>query len=427
MEDNMEKEIPLGRYFKVMFHKKITLLAISLGTLLVGCLGLKFAINPGKKVYKAEYKYTVSGFNNNGSYIDGTKFYFNDLISLETLTKIRDSKEEYKGIKVDKMLEKNSIDIQIVTEYNDNKEVIDRYYSLRALQTYFKDDKQAKSFFMDIMNYPIEKNKELQDNINYTINLENYDEVDFFNLQIAYLNNQYDLISSKYSNLIDNYGDITLKDGQKLSNKKMELDMYFTNNTFAVLGYELNQKGYVKDYDRQKDKLEIQKKEYQDEIDRNNAMITELSGIVDHLITTAGSNAQSFDLNSYNSKITELVVRNSELNKAITEIQRQIDNGQVTPTSFTAKLDTYKTKLTAETTKYRAIEKEVVEENSKWFSLNTNVIERTGGISMVIGAAGSLVGGLVIACIVNLIIDHKYLYEDFPAKVEKKKEEEVKE
>ena len=64
-----------------------------------------------------------------------------------------------------------------------------------------------------------------------------------------------------------------------------------------------------------------------------------------------------------------------------------------------------------------------MEEGTEVFFINTNVIEEDGGISTLAGAALTFVVGMVIGCVVNLILDYKYLHEDFPAKPDKKKKE----
>ena len=51
-----------------------------------------------------------------------------------------------------------------------------------------------------------------------------------------------------------------------------------------------------------------------------------------------------------------------------------------------------------------------MEEGTEVFFINTNVIEEEGGISTLVGAALTFVVCIVIGCVVNLIIDYKYLH-----------------
>lgn len=425
MENKEEKEVTLGRVFKVMFHNKLLLVVVSLVVLLIGVLGIKFVYNSYKAIYKAEYKYNVSSLNNDGSYIDGTKFYYKDVISESVLNEIKESNELYSSIDVEKMLEKDGVSIDWMTEYNDNKEVVNQYYQLTFKQVYFSSEEQAKSFISDVMNYPLEKNKSLHDKANYSTNLTKYNSANTYSDQISYLSAQYSFLHGKYESLIADYGDLIVNE-KKLSLYLNDLEMFFTNNKLSDASYELVLKGYVKNYEENKDKLELQKDNLQKKYDLNETIIAELKQVVNDLLAT-GSTAQSLDLGAYNSKINELIVENAQIKQDIEDLNIQILNGESTPTTFTNKLNDFYNELVSETLTYKSVSKKVINENSTAFTINTNIIEKDGGISGVVGAAGSLILGIVVAGIVNLIHDNRYLYEDFPVSKKKKELEPVEE
>lgn len=425
MENNEEKEVSIGRLFKVMFNRKIPLFAITLGTMLVGCLGINLVYNKVVETYKSEFKYNISAFNGNGKYIDGSSFYFNSLTTQKVLQSVKGSNEEYASIDIDKMIEKNAIELELNKTYDVNKEPVDTYFTLNVNQSYFKSKEQARSFISALINYPITHNNEMQETLNYKTNLERFDQVEFFENQFSYLENQLDYILTKYDGLISTYGDVAVSQengGKKLSTLRNELNMYFTNYSINDLRIEANQKGYVKDYDNHVGILKLRQDNYKKTIKYNKQTIDSLNQQISDLLS-GSSTSQSFDLSSYNAKIAELLAENVDLQKKVDDLDEQINNGQATPDSFTVKLNGYREKLEEETDKYKAIEKEVMEEGTEVFFINTNVIEEEGGISTVVGVALTFVVGIVIGCVVNLIIDYKYLHEDFPAKPSKKKEE----
>ena len=425
MENNEGKEVSLGRLFKVMFNRKIPLIAITLGTMLVGCLGINFIYNKGVETYKSEFKYNISDFNGNGKYIDGSSFYFNSLTTQKVLQSVKGNHKEYASIDVDKMIEKNAIELELNKTYDVNKNPIDTYYTLSVNQSYFTSKDQAKSFISSLINYPITYNNKIQETINYKVNLERFDQVDFFENQFSYLENQLDYILTKYDGLISTYGDVIVSQengGKKISTLRNELSMYFTNYSINDLRIEANQKGYVKDYNNHVAILKLRQDNYKKTIKYNKQTIDSLNQQINDLLS-GSSTSQSFDLSSYNAKIAELLAENVDLQKKVDDLDEQINNGKATPESFTVKLNGYREKLDNETDKYKAIEKEVMEEGTEVFFINTNVIEEDGGISTIVGAALTFVVGIVIGCVVNLILDYKYLHEDFPAKPDKKKKE----
>ena len=425
MENNEEKEVSIGRLFKVMFNRKIPLIAITLGTMLVGNLGINLVYNKGVETYKSEFKYSVANFNGNGKYIDGSSFYFNSLTTQKVLQSVKNENEAFSSIDVDKMIEKNAIELELNKTYDVNKNLLDTYYTLNVSQSYFTSKEQAKSFISTLIDYPINHNNELQEMINYKTNLDRFDQVDFFENQFTYLENQLDYILTKYDGLMSTYGDVIVSQengGKKLSTFRNELSMYFTNNSINDLRIEANQKGYVKDYTTHVETLKLRQDSYKKTIKYNEKTIESLNQQIKELLA-GSSTSQSFDLSSYNAKIAELLAENVSLQKKVDDLDEQINNGQATPDSFTVKLNSFRTRLDNETDKYKAIEKKVIEGGTEVFFVNTNIIEEEGGISTVVGVALTFIVGIVIGCVVNLILDYKYLHEDFPAKPSKKKEE----
>ena len=156
-EQYEEQGVSFTKLLSVMFHRKITLICITLFGAVAGTLGIKLLYNPSKAIYTVNYKYNVKDLNGDGTYIDGSKFYYKDLLTKSTLDKVKAGDKEFKSIDVDKIIENDGISLV----YNEPKdENSTGSYTLVAKQKYFSDIYEAKDFIYDLVTYPLELNKE---------------------------------------------------------------------------------------------------------------------------------------------------------------------------------------------------------------------------------------------------------------------------
>ena len=118
MENNTNIEqdgLNIFEFLKVMigYNKKglIRLACVTVGVALVAFLILVFGYNRSKDYYVSEFNYLVETFDGD-TYLDGTKFIALDLISEESLKKVKESNEQFNSIDIDAMLKQDDISIK---------------------------------------------------------------------------------------------------------------------------------------------------------------------------------------------------------------------------------------------------------------------------------------------------------------------------
>lgn len=415
--DETKKELKLLDIVRVCFHRYILLGCVAGATLVVGTLGLTL-IGKSKESYVSNFKYSVPSIQNN-KYLDGSSFDFQEVLSKSNIEEVINSNQKYSNIKVTKLLESSINEIKHIREYSDiTKELINDYYALILPKNVFSSKEQAESFITDLLSYPIKESIKSLNNLNYKINLENYSSSLKYEDQITYLSNQNNLLISQYNSLINLYGDVTYE-SKSLSSYCNEVKRLEASLRLTDLSNELKQNGYLMNVEQEKKSLELEKKEIQKNIQYNEQKIDELKGMIKYLLDNSSS-VQSLDIDAYNQKIADLIIENVNLNERIEKIDIKISAATNAPTSFINDMEEINQNLEEATNKYLEVEKYLINNYSKISYKSAKVLEEQNDDSTIKNAFVSLIIGLVLGCAVNLIVDRKYLFEEYP---EKKKKE----
>lgn len=415
--DETKKELKLLDIVRVCFHRYILLGCVAGATLVVGTLGLTL-IGKSKESYVSNFKYSVPSIQNN-KYLDGSSFDFQEVLSKSNIEEVINSNQKYSNIKVTKLLESSINEIKHIREYSDiTKELINDYYALILPKNVFSSKEQAESFITDLLSYPIKESIKSLNNLNYKINLENYSSSLKYEDQITYLSNQNNLLISQYNSLINLYGDVTYE-SKSLSSYCNEVKRLEASLRLTDLSNELKQNGYLMNVEQEKKSLELEKKEIQKNIQYNEQKIDELKGMIKYLLDNSSS-VQSLDIDAYNQKIADLIIENVNLNERIEKIDIKISAATNAPTSFINDMEEINQNLEEATNKYLEVEKYLINNYSKISYKSAKVLEEQNDDSTIKNAFISLIIGLVLGCAVNLIVDRKYLFEEYP---EKKKKE----
>lgn len=415
--DETKKELKLLDIVRVCFHRYILLGCVAGATLVVGTLGLTL-IGKSKESYVSNFKYSVPSIQNN-KYLDGSSFDFQEVLSKSNIEEVINSNQKYSNIKVTKLLESSINEIKHIREYSDiTKELINDYYALILPKNVFSSKEQAESFVTDLLSYPIKESIKSLNNLNYKINLENYSIATKYEDQITYLSNQNNLLISQYNSLIDLYGDVSYE-SKSLSSYCNDVKRLDCSLLLSDLSNELKQNGYLMNVEQEKKSLELEKKEIQKTIQYNEQKIDELKEMIKYLLDNSSS-VQSLDIDAYNQKIADLIIENVNLNERIEKIDIKISAATNAPTSFINDMEEINQNLEDATDKYLEVEKYLINNHSKISFKNAKVLEEQNDDSTIKNAFISLIIGLVLGCAVNLIVDRKYLFEEYP---EKKKKE----
>jgi len=419
MQEYEDEGISLGQIFKVIFRRWKLLLFITGIIFVFGLLGSQLIYNKLKSEYTTTVVYNVDSINN-GTYSDGSAFNYRDLIKLENLEKVKaeGDNEKYKSIDVKTLVEKEKISIERKVEQDETKTVNTIVFIITAQAKYFKNSDQAKDFLYDVMLQPVEKTINIEKEANRKANLDSFDQSPYFANQISYLKNQLSYINSTYDRLISKYGDNQPVLTKRLSEYKQELNSWFEQNPFSVLDNELTAKKYVKNFSSIEGELIIRK-------DSLNKQISDNKNIIDSLYAQMKklNNDQDFNLKDiqstdvftpYTSQLASLTISNAQMENELADINKQLaENGGNAEeiAAFTTKLNTYYTKLDQATDEVADISVKVVSYDST-MDYTGKAINTKGGLSLIISILLFLVGGFVVAAIVNLILDRKYLKEE---------------
>ena len=158
----MEEEngLTLGEIFKVLLKRIWWMVgAVAAGILLV-VLVTQLWYNKAKQTYSVQYD-VVFPYSENGKYPDGSDFLIGDMISLATLTAVKESDEKFSSVNVEGMVAEDDITIVRVYDKDAVNEIFFRTFKLEIVAKYFKDDEQAVNFMKAVADYPINRVNEV--------------------------------------------------------------------------------------------------------------------------------------------------------------------------------------------------------------------------------------------------------------------------
>ena len=410
---NNNNEISIIQLFKVAFGNKKRLILITALIAIIGVLFFHFFYDPGKTEYVADFNYFVQGLDN-GMYIDGSAFNFEEMVSYEALEKAKASDSSFSDIDIETMYNKNNISVEHVKDTeNKTAEPVYLYYRISVKSKSFKNADQARAFIQYLAEAPIAKTIELSNADKYKCNLKVFDDCESFDLQLNYLSSQLNLLNGKYDSLIQYYGDITLTDMDTITDKKQAMDVYFMNNSLSYLRYEQEENGYVLNKGRNIENLRLKKMDLEKQFKYNEMELEKLEGSITSLMGTVGSGLQTAEIDSYNSRITELISTNVNITREMDIIDLQLKNvNNAANADFAKKIDEAKQVLDGYTNYYQQVELQVLLSESKAFYQKTSIIEANGGMGLIKGGIIAVILGGFLACCVNLIADWREIFKN---------------
>ncbi len=407
--------------------KRIRFGIVAVFVMILAYLAVGVFYNNRKANYTSDFKYQIPSLiqkkNTDGdivsvSYLDGSPFNANSLITLENLNNVKKTNDEFSNIDVEKMFEQNDVSIEF-----DGKE--EYQYSLSIKEKYFKNEEQAKIFFDSLVSLPLNETAELVESTNNSFYLKQAINRDLtFIQEIKYLITQADYIINSYNTLINN---MNSSDYQYVKNKvvvngddltelivlKNDAQSKIDNLRLNELIIEAQDRHYVRDYSKQEIKNKIlniyqnllaEQQELQAKIDNYNTMIQ--SGTM---------------LNANYNNYVYCLDRKVEVDKDVLVYKGYIDNG-VESLDFEKKLENIVTTLNEITNEFTAVQKDTYQEkyNVVFYKNNSKIVE-TGHVRTLIAIAVAFVAGLVFAAIINIILGYsKYKTMKLNSKIEKK-------
>lgn len=417
-----ENQITIGQLFKVIigYNKKslIRFAIITAAIWLIGFLAIFLGYNRMKNQYQTDWTYNISTFDGS-TYIDGSQFYYPDLISIENLKIVQESDPDFKDLDIETIVANDGIRIvkNAVSEKAPYK------FTLYAKASYFKNEKQAISFIKLIIETPIRKINELVDLIDNTQYLVQFKEnsVSYEDL-VKSLQKQAELVNSGYSTLLTSYGNRFIKTNE---NKVVRLNDVLIQTRDEISAMQLNglndivdNNSYVYKYDEQLPRLKTTLANLNKDLELINKKIDAIQTEIDRQINLGAS---SVALDALNNSLAELLLQREDTNNKIQIVEDKINLGATQDTSeFDAMLENYYNTLSSLTDNFTFIQKELHTSDQKVFYSTNNITKTVGGMSIVVSLGLPLLLGIVAAAIVNLSMDlKKYLSLEKEKKNEK--------
>jgi len=395
---------------------------IALVIILISYLFIGILYNNAKTNYTADFQYQIpsliqkedkDGIVSSVSYLDGTPFNVNSLVSLENLKNVKESNNAFSNIDVDKMFDNTDV----TASFNGSLEY---QYSVSIKKKYFKNEAQAKAFVSALVYLPLATSKELVEATDNSLYLEQAtSEGMTLTNEIKNLINQTNHISNTYNSLVSTasqYGKTKVLIDNKLvdiNELKVVAQSKIDTLDLGLYVNEVEANHYVRNYSNQMVKDEIQntynnllaeQAELEQKINNYNSMIQK-----DTMINANYANY----INCMDKKV--------EVDYNVEVYKGYIDYGIESP-AFEAKLSNVVSILKDITDEMTEVQKEIYQEdlNTIFYQYNSVVFE-TGNLSTLIVVAASLVLGFILAAFVNLILGYSaYKNEKNSSKTDKK-------
>ena len=431
-----DEGVSLGQIFKVIFRRWKLLLFITGIIFVFGLLGSQLIYNKLKTEYSSTVEYNVVNVNE-GKYIDDSKFNYRDLIQASVLNKVKESDEKYKKVDVEGLIKNENISIEKNTKDSNQTSVVT--FTVKVRGKYFPNSETAKDFIYDVLNQTVLNTISIIENSNHKMYLKAYNDAKDYEAEINYLNQEITYLVGNYDKLVELYGDVNSnisdKDNEKISTYKVALENEFnkqTNNNIITykaiedLRNELTAKNYVKDFKNNEEALKNKKASLEKKIEENNTTIKSLedkialynSGKKSNEYTEADLMRSGNANDAFTPLTTELSKLQAENAKNLYDINiidAQLANqgGDANEIkSFEARLNKIYEALDKYADIYKNVSTSVVKNESN-VAYTGKALEASGGLGLIISVLLFLVGGFVVAAIVNLILDRKYLKEGY--------------
>lgn len=405
-----EKSITFGKFLRVAFGSWKRLLIITAAFTAVGSLGLIFGFNKLSGKYVSTFSYNRSDLNQ-GMFADGSDFFYSDIFSRANFDRVVANNEDLKGINLDKMFDSNDVN------YSRKIEDDISYYTLSIPSKYFSGQSQAKLFFKEVSDYPIDKENSLLDKSNFESSLRDFDSATTFESEINFLKSHADSLLNSYDVVLDNEKiEIGASARAAAEAGKAEIVNIVgqDDSLLVTLTHTISANGFVKDYNSPEAKsFAATKASLQAEYDSNQAKIQAFKDE----IATMGST--TVVLNSIDEALSELIQRNAEIKEEIDaialKIAKQSDTSEeylAAKAAFADRLVSIRNDLSNSTSTYISF-LQIMYGKTDSASFNESSIVINGGVvSIPVAIVVSLLSGVVVGAVVNLIVDRKKFNED---------------
>lgn len=374
MEEELESRgISIQEIWRVIKKKIWLILLLSLAAALAAVVLFSYWINPRSADYKLEFELIYPDAASQ-KYPDGTIFYYQDIISMESLAAAKESNARFAELDVSAMGREDLISIAKNEETGT--------YTISARQSYFEDRAQATAFLRALAQLPIERVKTKAAALDFSLSKSVFDGVQFED-KLTLLSDQKAEILARYDVWIAQYSGDYIASGKALKNYRTEASVVLGDVIFEELKEELSRYGYVS-----RELLQVKLAELREEREINDRKLKEIESALEKL-RPANTTTNDFG-DGLAEIIAELISRNVELDREIAALTEE------NVETFTARLDAEYEKLQNVADSIRNVASLLYEQESRANFMTSNATAE-GGTSTALIGVGIFVLAFLIA------------------------------
>lgn len=419
MEELNEDGISISELILIVWKRKILISIVTVVTTIVLALFVMFLLNPSRLTYSTTFELYFPGIENN-EYDSGVVFDYRDVISEGNILSVINSNSNFSNINIDEFTN-NTIKISetsFVDTYTGNRE-----FNISVSASIFETKDAAALFIESLLYFSYQTILNEISSVSYTSSLDNAFNAVTYELQISYLSSQRDYLSSYYSTLISEYGDVVVN-GSNLSSYQSNFNAYFDLNSISNLNNELTNNPYVKDYESNLYYLESRYDVAKNQIVLLDKKIEELTSQRDDLLKY--SDTYFPEISDYNNRIVELTISKIEYEYTLSKLSEKIylcydyldisfpsKYGEVSVSSDIENSRTYfdnrvldiQSELTKFTEEIKMLNEELYKQNVFLIIPNRDVITSSGAISIFLSLIAGAMIGCGSSCVLFIIFD----------------------
>ncbi|MCI5583294.1 MAG: hypothetical protein MR357_06240 [Anaeroplasma sp.] len=410
MEDELIEDdgISIAELLKLIWKRKFLVLITTIIFVLVFILSVTLFINPSKRYYTTSFDLKTAAIVVDedddkvrmDTYPSGKTFNYKNIISLDNISTVLNSKDLYSKLDADYLY--NTISI---TQHNAT------YYTITINSAKKGNIYVYNSFIEDLLN--IEKNNIANDinSIDCDSQFNNYDDYNMYSILAQSLEENLITLIGYYDMLIEKYSNNYIINGRTLQSYKNEVEVYYYSNVLSALKGEAITNHYVKNVDLYNDTRLNLVAGIQNDFDETSNALNGLLDLYENRLTSTGIYGEPF--NELIQNITELKIKCIEIkNYALMAYDYDVETKAFVYSGSYVENDDFDNRFL---NNYNIVKDfySDYEENLKGiyneqtivsFSLNS-VISEQGTISLYIVAILGLVCGVCVGSVIALILE----------------------
>lgn len=396
MDNETQREgITLSDLWKMVKKRIWIILIVTVVAAIGGFLLMKYVINPAQVFYTMEFAINYPG-KEELKYPDGTPFYYQDIVSVEMLTRAKATSSKFASIDVEKLVSSDAITITYTAE-DEKKEDVEQYretYILKVSQKDFPTRELATEFLRAVAGSPVEFVKESAAALDYSLDAETYEKAYSFRERINLLANERSRILNQYNEWINFFRESYKVSDRLLKDYRADVEILFSDEKRDDLLRDISTYDYVP-----ADRLSAKIEELKAEKENNQKKISEIERILN---SGEGIDGTSESLQSVAQMYADLKVRNIDIDRKLEALTEE------NITKFDEKLDAEYASLEAAAQKTREVAIALFDQETRaTFDFSRAVEEGQSNVMLI--AIGLAVVAFLVASAIVCAVDYPKL------------------